>query len=521
MRIIDLGICIDNNDPKGLGRIRYSGFDDYTAAKEKMKNYKQWDDDDPYVASPFLPNTINFIPEEGQAVKILFYDTDKTTVNQEYIAGPFTTRFDFNSQQFSEQTAHTSYGVGVKKKKDIVNKDGDLPPNSKNALHKNNHFGINGKYGSDAIFTDNGVVLRGGKLISKDAATPKERNLLSDFPLVSDKVAKLQLKKFGEKKSLETKKEKRVEYDNTNLKYVIEYSIDDLDNPATLNFYIYRIVSQYGDIMKTDTFTEFTVLPDGVGKLLNNDNSTTTPTFTIDLTLLDDYLTSTLNNQILEIGSTIRTKLLEIQKDGLTNVLSSDIQSQFSNPAVDLFDIYPLYFRPTSEFRNRTTTTLTQKTTKQNILSRVKLSSQGPTEFGLIWSKTEFKPPSRTVEYEIEILKKDPNSREQTFGSLVGDKLFLLSTDTNFTDKKIDFTKLDSYEYTQEDYLTIIEPGTYALVRGEVLLKFIRSFYNVLTTHVHNINKPYVTADYKPHEEMQKLYDQLENDLLNKSIRIN
>jgi hypothetical protein len=197
------------------------------------------------------------------------------------------------------------------------------------------------------------------------------------------------------------------------------------------------------------------------------------------------------------------------------------VEQKFSNPENDLKDIYPFFFRPTSEFRNRVTSNNTEKTRKQSILSGVKLSGIGPIESGLVWSQTQFSAPSNTVTDEITKLKTDTGTREQTFGSLVGDRLYLLSMDTNFTGVPIDFTKLDSYEYTQEDYLNKIDPNTYALVRGEVLLEFLRAMYNVLTSHVHNINKPYARGDYDAHNIMQELFNKLENDLLNKSIRTN
>ena len=82
MKIIDLGVCIDNNDPKGLGRIRCIGYDDYVSGKENYKKYTPYDENDPFVALPFLPNNINFIPEVNQTVKVLRYNTEKTTVNQ-------------------------------------------------------------------------------------------------------------------------------------------------------------------------------------------------------------------------------------------------------------------------------------------------------------------------------------------------------------------------------------------------------------------------------------------------------
>jgi hypothetical protein len=198
------------------------------------------------------------------------------------------------------------------------------------------------------------------------------------------------------------------------------------------------------------------------------------------------------------------------------------VQQKFSNPEKDLKDVYPFYFRPTSEFRHRPVSNDTEMNLKQSILSGVKLGGEkSPIESGLVWSQKQFNPPSNIVTEEITKLKTDTGTREQTFGSLVGDRLYLLSMDTNLTGVPIDFTQLDSYEYTQEDYLNKIDPNTYALVRGEVLLEFLRAMYNVLTSHVHNINKPYARGDYDAHNIMEDLFNKLENDLLNKSIRTN
>ena len=85
MKIIDIGICIDNVDPKGMGRIRCVRYSDYVGEKEKALTYEAWGKNDLFVAIPFLPTNINFIPEINQAVKILNYNTDKSNTNQEYI----------------------------------------------------------------------------------------------------------------------------------------------------------------------------------------------------------------------------------------------------------------------------------------------------------------------------------------------------------------------------------------------------------------------------------------------------
>ena len=114
MKIIDIAICIDNNDPKGIGRIRAIRYSSYTGQLEKAFEYNAWDDKDLFTAIPFLPTNLNFIPEKGQAVKIINYDTDKDTVNLEYIAGPFTTVHDFSGQNHSGQLENTTYGIAAK-----------------------------------------------------------------------------------------------------------------------------------------------------------------------------------------------------------------------------------------------------------------------------------------------------------------------------------------------------------------------------------------------------------------------
>jgi hypothetical protein len=97
----------------------------------------------------------------------------------------------------------------------------------------------------------------------------------------------------------------------------------------------------------------------------------------------------------------------------------------------------------------------------------------------------------------------------------------LLSTDTNESNLSVNFNELDKYELNQEDYIQRIEPNTYSLVRGENLLNLIYAMINVMTTHVHNINSPYARQDYAAHNKLMELFEKMENDLLNKSIRIN
>ena len=123
MKLIDIGICVDNIDPKGVGRIRLNRYSSLKGAVDGSIKFKEWDDKDPFIALPFLPTNINFIPEIGQTVKVLNYNSEKETVNMEYIAGPFTTMHDFNSQTHSKQIENTTYGNAVKHTKEVINKN--------------------------------------------------------------------------------------------------------------------------------------------------------------------------------------------------------------------------------------------------------------------------------------------------------------------------------------------------------------------------------------------------------------
>jgi hypothetical protein len=495
MKIIDIGICVNNIDPKGIGRIRCIRYNDYVGEKEKSIDYEEWSDRDPFVAHPFLPTNINFIPNEGQSVKIINYSTDKETVNQEYIAGPFTTMYDFNSQTFSQQIENTTYGVAVKHKPDIRNKTGTYIDKSENIFAKESDYGVYGKYGSDAIFTDNGVILRGGKLITKDTNNLSKKKKLVSYPIGSNKVAKLHLKKFTNKASVEYVKKNKTRTESRDLKYIVEYEINSLSNPTEIRFYVYKVISSLGQTFKTNFFNENSPLPISAVKLINENNDQS-PTFTFPIT------------SIYQVTNEVRDKIFTLHDKNL-----NELNSLYTKE-----DLHPFFFRPSEIFKSLTGTE-DQLAIKKEILNKIKISTVGPSS-GLFWSATSVNPK----EFNQEIIEKnltiDRNSEEQTFGSIMSDRIFMISTDTNETTPTIDFTDLDKYELTQEDYVLKLEPNTFSAVRGENLIKILRAIVNLLISHQHNIVGPLVKSDnnYKILDELLK---NLENDILNKSIKIN
>lgn len=499
MKIIDIAICTENIDPKGLGRIRVIRYSEYNVGEKDKRQFTKWGDDDPYLANPFLPVNINIIPIVGQAVKIINYNTDKETVNTEYITGPFTKQFDLNTQTFNQQLRYTTYGTSNKDSVNIYNPNGNyVEPKSEGSFSKIDDFSISGKYGADIIFSENGVQIRGGKFISKESASKSVRKKMIDYPIMSKKSSNLYLKKFPFKMVLDEVINESVKTSVTDLNYIVEYEVDSLTTPTKINFFVYKTHKNYGDIIKTNYFNSSTPLPEKK-KLINIENDNVSPTYSVNLT------SSSGKNIAQEIRYVIYT-LHEKSLKSINSLYNDD-------------DLHPFYFRPTLNFLNNIIDDETEKSLKLEILNNVVFYSL--TQSGLVWSKLKVKVPQKIERNKEEVLKKINNSSEQTFGSLVSDNIFLLSTDTNETDKVIDFNKLDKYSYSQEDFVSKISPNTYALVRGENLIKLLNSILRVLITHRHNPTEPFVQNGYTDFDELKNLITTMENDILNKSIRIN
>ena len=505
MKLVNLGIVTDNIDPKGIGRVRYKVLGNQTSPSQGAAAFEEWEPLDPFCASPFLPNNLNFIPTVGQTIKIVQYDLENDLMNQEYIPGPFTTIHDWNSQSNSGQLENTSFGVAVKQTGNIFNENGTyVKSNAKNSLAKHEDSAIYGKYGSDVLFTENGVSLRGGKLLSKDSANARERSDLITHPLRGKKQATLSLKKFSSKQEFKEEKEIVVSVPTNKLNYVIEYDLDDVTNPTKVSWYIYYVREVFGDAFATNVFTS-SHTPDLTSiesvTLINEDNTTTTPTFvqTVD-SKKGAYIK-------------IRKTLCDLHDDGLKikDIKITTDRSKY---------IHPFYFRPRQSLVSIINSTPSVSDFLDNIKPSCNTSvSEGS---GLFWSISEPSPKPKSEEKKITVLKTISSSAEQSFGTLVSDKIYLLSTDANEVGSKtVPFDKLDTYEYTQEDLLTRIEPNTYATVRGETLLAFLDQLYVVMAGHAHQPTKPMVKEAYGDWKKLEVLRNTLKNDILNKSIRIN
>jgi hypothetical protein len=503
MKIIDIGICIDNNDPKGIGRIRCVRYSDYVSEKERAMSYEPYSDKDPFIAIPFLPNNINFIPEVEQSVKLINYNANIEHVNTEYIAGPFTTSHDFNSQTFSQQLTDTSYGVPFKDIPNIFNENGTyVDPLTKSSLAEKKDYAIYGKYGSDVLFTENGLQLRGGKLLSKTNKQNKKGKLIS-FPIMGKKSSTLYLKKFPQKLVLTKIEDKRIINEIRDLSLIVEYDFAKTNDTYTINFFIYDVLKSFGDTLKTNFFNETVPLPTNTVKLINVEEDEFSPTHKVTV------------DNINFVASAIREFLYTLHDGGLKK-----INKEYKKHRKSENFIHPFYFRPTLLLNNSTLDD-NDKKIRNNIFNNIRFFNVIGPKSGLVWSLTQPIQKLRVENIEREVLKYDNTSNEQSFSTLKSDKIYLLSTDVNETNKTVDFSSLNDYDLTQEDYLQKIEPNTFSTVRGENLVLIIQALAKVLFNHRHNLTKPMVKIGYNEYDQLVELLKNMENDILNKSVKIN
>lgn len=501
MKIIDIGICVNNVDPKGIGRIRYRPYGTYTSELEGGISYEEWDEKDPFIAVPFLPLHINIIPQIQQSVKLMEFDTEKPFQNIQYVAGPYTSPHNLQDQTFTSQHKDTTFGgIIIKGLKDIRNKNGTFNyPVTKGSMIADTDTGFRGNYGSDIIFTENGVQLRGGMLLNKQS---NRQNIL-DYPQMSKKMGRLSLKKFPKTyRPLQTTIDKS-QLAMSRLKYIVEYDINDLSSPTELRLYIYKILSGYGSEFNTNVFGQTSVFsPTDTAKvkLINTGNTLTDATYiqALDGTIQSGYIE-------------LREVLHQIDFENLTKLAIS-----YPNE-----DIHPFYFRPTSEFKLRKGITDIEIANKERFLSKVGIRGK----YGgssLIYSRQYADPPIIPNKKIGIVAQEVKGAGEQSFSNLSADKIYITSTNPNVGTniKTIDFNDLDEYEITQDDYITKIEPNTYAMVRGENLYELLIAMINLINSHIHNINEPLVKTD-RNWEILMELANSMRNDLLNDSIRIN
>lgn len=474
LKIITIGRVIDNNDPKNIGRIRVSTYSDFNSVKENFQTtWNEWDRNDPFMFIPLLPTHINIVPEINQSVMIIRFDPTQESHNQLYIPGPYTTSFDFNHQTFSQQTTNTSFGIVSKEKpniKNITKTNYDfVKKESIGSLPKISDISLNGKYGSNVVLTDSGFMLWAGRLVSKETATKEQIKVLSDYPIKSKKSGGLYLKKFSKTYSLQQQERKQKTENISIINTLIEYDVDSLTNPSKVTISTFKNIDNSITTKSIDINSSF--------PMVNKDN-------------LDVVLST--NDRITEAYVEIRNTI--------NDLLSNET-------------IYPVYFRPKLSLRKL-------KNSNKDIIFNNVIVNDIKTN-GLIYSLENNDVINDETTIIEDVLVEDSNN-DNVLGALITDEFYMLSqSSTNPRVNSIDFDSLDNYELTQDDYLKKIKPKTYSMVRGENLIDLLRLIVSILLDHNHNIGIEGTLCDLTTKNKLNELMRIINDDLINKNLRIN
>jgi hypothetical protein len=170
-----------------------------------------------------------------------------------------------------------------------------------------------------------------------------------DYPLMAKKSSRIYLKKFPKKMNLEEVLTTENLSENKDINYIIEYDVNSFVNDATgytISLYVYKVNGALGDLFKTNYFTENTEVQSSLIKLINDDNTNTTPTYQITVTSISD------------IYREIRDKIFLVHDKGL-----NELNTQYPSD-----DIHPFFFRPYTNFKRSLSTTdeLNNKQTNLN-----------------------------------------------------------------------------------------------------------------------------------------------------------
>lgn len=503
-QVINYGKVISNNDPMNLGRIRvepvswqnedqYSAFKSPFGATLDKKNF--WTSQDPFVFMPLLPLFIYQVPKEGEYVHVVFYNTELPDRNKFYIQGNFSSPNNTKFEPYDSSLAFTAKGERNSLPNNIRNNNGEYINVDQIGLYPDvNTIGLLGRYNSDILLPENGVVLRANTILDGSDQLNPTFNKKHSF---------ISLQKYDTK----TVDNGPTTYFENNkvvqkVKYLIEYNvyggIGTLVGRYSAYAYVYKI-SEYQPVYTNSVDKGFFEFPE-ISKI--------GPIYKEDYTFKSyDEIVTGINNLIQKVNS---GKFL------VGNTLITDIFPFVFQPEKPLYDKYSL-----SDVTNAN-----EAINAQKFISSVYLNETDANRgLGLVCKQGELGPLTELTSFDVQNISSEPSPI--TYGINVSDILFLLSHDSQIPGtNKIDFDTADfsgntvSQRFIEENIL----PNTSSMVRGEQLLNLIELIVKYLITHVHPYHGMTPNQVSLDGTQSQKILAELFNateTVLNKNLRIN
>lgn len=494
---------LSTEDPMMLGRIRgvrlIDNYDDIIkSVTDPPWNEEKdiWTSRDPFVFNPLLPYFVYSTPKVDELVQVMYMNKDFVYQNQYYVQNTFSSPTATYMEYYFGGNKFTGTGMQIKNPKPLKNQNGTLTDQEihKGVFPQPGDNGFLGRGSADLIVKENEVLLRAGKF-KGEVLQPNV------IPTANQQRAFLQLSRFSStKQQLDPKQVLELKENYVTVKYLIEWVLSNPENTQdkfTGNVYLYQ---------------------------LKPDLSTSSKNLTVD-SKIDDKL------KTLVVSETF-VNLSKIQTIKFINDFIKDCNSKYkTNSGKVLFprnnpgERFPIYYRPNNLMYNKmmSSSSVAAETKNLNeIFKGIKLNPALQGGSGLIYAKNKVGVPTNIVKKVIPQAKY--SNSQGTYGALGGDKLFLLSHNSQIPGKgKINFDDT-LYGISPEKFADEITPKTSSLVRGEELMELINLIVRFLVTHTHaypGLPPVPVTQDGTSTSQILSEIQNAVNKILNSNIRLN
>jgi len=509
--IVYYGEVVDVDDPLNLGRLRVEPKDwqiqSYKNA-DPIKDSEKWSTKDPFVYLPLLPIFLYQVPKLGEWVNLLYANPEYDDRNKYYIQGGFSSINKIKNEPFNSSIVNTPLGERIKPSDNIKSVKNNVNPDTTDTQRINNPqnqglypdtktIALLGRYNSDILLPEGGVVLRSNKIGDTSDINPTF-NKRHSFNMIQ---------------KYETRKESsgtNVFFENNELiqkvQYLVEYNI--YGGMGTTG----GLYSAYVNVFKISPYnTLFTNQVNERGYTEITQDQKIGPIYREDLTFKDfDTIVSNINLIIKRINN---SELI---------VGNSIIENPFPflvQPEKQLFDLYNSDGKDGVVQQN-------YENASNFVKSIYLLESNDKRGSLLVGEKNKIGKNNSITRVEVEQINEIPEPI--TYGIDVADRKFILSHLSQIPGlNKIDFQDANFSGDTYIDNNFIFEniiPNTNSMVRGDKLIDFLELIVQYLITHVHpNYN---MAPDSKSLSEitnqqlLTKLF-QARTEILNENIRIN
>lgn len=509
--IVYYGEVVDVDDPLNLGRLRVEPKDWQIQSYKKadpIKDSEKWSTKDPFVYLPLLPIFLYQVPKLGEWVNLLYANPEYDDRNKYYIQGGFSSINKIKNEPFNSSIVNTPLGERIKPSDNIKSVKNNINPDTTDTQRINNPqnqglypdtktIALLGRYNSDILLPEGGVVLRSNKIGDTSDINPTF-NKRHSFNMIQ---------------KYETRKESsgtNVFFENNELiqkvQYLVEYNI--YGGMGTTG----GLYSAYVNVFKiSPNNTLFTNQVNERGYTEITQDQKIGPIYREDLTFKDfDTIVSNINLIIKRINN---SELI---------IGNSIIENPFPflvQPEKQLFDLYNSDGKDGVVQQN-------YENASNFVKSIYLLESNDKRGSLLVGEKNKIGKNNSITRVEVEQINEIPEPI--TYGIDVADRKFILSHLSQIPGlNKIDFqdTNFSGDTYIDNNFIfENIIPNTNSMVRGDKLIDFLELIVQYLITHVHpNYN---MAPDSKSLSEitnqqlLTKLF-QARTEILNENIRIN